>query len=81
MIILDDMMTFLLQYFLNHQCLDQDQIFKWYNHKGTFRYEGYNKAKQLAQPFIESLLANQKDSTSIDQSYNINIKQEPVAMD
>ena len=49
------MMTFLLQFFLHHQCIDQHQIFKWYNHKGVFRYEGFNQAKQLASQFIESL--------------------------
>ena len=54
-------MTFLLQFFLNHQRIHQQQIFKWYNHKGGFRYEGFNQAKQLASPFIESFSAVQTD--------------------
>ncbi len=57
-IFLVDMMAFLLQFFLNHQCIDQHQILKWYNDKGKFRYEGLNQATPLAAPFIESLLAN-----------------------
>jgi hypothetical protein len=57
-IFLVDMMAFLLQFFLNHQCIDQHQILKWYNHKGKLCYEGLNQATPLAAPFIESLLAN-----------------------
>jgi hypothetical protein len=53
------MMTFLLQFFLNHQCIRQQAILKWYNEIKVSRYEGLKQAKQLAKPFIESLLANQ----------------------
>ncbi len=74
---IDDMITFLLQFFLNHHCIDQEQILKWYNHRGTFRYEGFSQAKQLARQFIESLSTNQP---VIDQSYTIKIKQEPIPM-
>ncbi len=69
------MMTFLLQFFLNHQCINQQQILKWYNHSGKYRYEGFKQAKQLATPFITSLSTNEP---VVDQSYNIEIKQEPV---
>jgi hypothetical protein len=58
------MMTFLLQFFLNHQCIHQQAIFKWYNDIKVSRYEGLNQAKQLATPFIQSLLANQTGKIS-----------------
>jgi hypothetical protein len=58
-IFLDEMMAFLLQFFLNHQCIDQHQIRKWYKVITVCRYEGLKQAKQLATPFVESLLANQ----------------------
>jgi hypothetical protein len=77
------MMTFLLQFFLNYQCIDQYKILKWYNHRGSFRYEGFDNAKQLAKPFIESLNNTQTVSTnpiSVDQSSKIEVKQEPVSM-
>ncbi len=52
------MMTFLLQFFLNHECTNQPAIFKWYKDINASRYEGLKQAKQLATPFVESLLAN-----------------------
>ncbi len=58
------MMTFLLQYFLNHQCIHQQAIFKWYNDIKASRYEGLRAAKKLATPFIELLLANQTGKIS-----------------
>jgi hypothetical protein len=58
------MMTFLLQFFLNHECTNQQAIFKWYNDIKVSRYEGLKQAKQLATPFVELLLANQTGKIS-----------------
>jgi hypothetical protein len=66
------MMTFLLQYFLNHQCIDQYQIVNWYNNTDIHDYEGFNHAKELATSFIKSL-------STIKFFDQIKIKQESVA--
>jgi hypothetical protein len=58
------MMTFLLQFFLNHECTNQQAILKWYKDIRASRYEGLKQAKQLATPFVESLLANQTGKVS-----------------
>ncbi len=74
-IFIGEMMTFLLQFFLNHNCIDQNQIFNWYEND-IHGYKGFNLAKQLATPFINSIQINNV-KTSIDQ---IEIKQEPMIM-
>ena len=82
------MMTFLLQFFLNHQCINQKQILDWYNNKDTLDYAGFNSARQLASPFIKSLSTNKTDlvneqtvSTNSIPDYHgikIEIKEEPI---
>jgi hypothetical protein len=51
-------MRYLLQFFLNHQCITQNLIFDWYNSKNAQRYVYFEEAKQLAKPFITLMLAN-----------------------
>jgi hypothetical protein len=57
-IFIGEMMTFLLQFFLNHQCVDRNQILNWYD-KDIHGYKGFNLAKQLATPFIRSFSTSQ----------------------
>ena len=52
------MMTFLLQFFLDHRCINRVQIFKWFNNQdehGVHAYKGFQQAKQLATSFIRTL--------------------------
>ena len=49
-------MAFLLQFFLYHRCITQEVIFDWYNSNDARGYMGFEKAKQLAEPFITSNL-------------------------
>jgi hypothetical protein len=74
------MMTFLLQFFLDHQCIDRLQIFQWYKNRdvlGVLAYKGFHQAKHLATPFIRSLAAKQ---TTVDQSVQTQIGQEPMTL-
>jgi hypothetical protein len=78
---IDEMMTFLLQFFLNHQCINQKQILDWYNNKDTLDYAGFDSARQLASPFIKSLSTNKTEqtvSTPDYQGFKIEIKEEPI---
>ena len=85
---IDEMMTFLLQFFLNHQCINQEQILDWYNSKDTPDYAGFNSAKQLASSFIKLLPTNTTDSVNEQivstnavpdyQGFKIEIKEEPI---
>jgi len=52
-------MKFLLQFFLDHQCITLNIILDWYNNNDAHGYIGYEEAKQLAEPFIQSLFDNQ----------------------
>jgi hypothetical protein len=80
------MMTFLLQFFLNNHCIDQNQILKWYNSGND--YIGFVKAKRLATSFIESLSTKESHTineqiaptnpTSAYQGFRIDIKGEPM---
>ncbi len=73
------MMTFLLQFFLDHQCINRLQIFKWFkngNAHDVLAYKGFEQSKHLATPFIQSLEAKQTD---VDQPVQIHVKQEPAA--
>jgi hypothetical protein len=47
-------MAFLLKFFLDHQCINQNLILKWYNSDQARQYEGFEEAKQLAKSFVES---------------------------
>jgi hypothetical protein len=53
------MMAFLLQFFLDHQCIDRHQIFDWYKNGDVHGYKGFHQAKMLATRFITSLSINQ----------------------
>jgi hypothetical protein len=55
MILLGGIMTFLLHYFIDNQCLTQNQIINWYNNIGLQDYEGFDGVKQLTAPFIKSI--------------------------
>jgi hypothetical protein len=48
-------MKFLLQFFLHHRCITEDLILDWYNSNDAHGYIGFEQAKQLAKPFIQSL--------------------------
>ena len=63
------MMTFLLQFFLNHQCIDQNQILNWYHNKDVHGYKGFAHATQLATPFIKSLSTNKTSKLNIKDIY------------
>jgi hypothetical protein len=54
-----NLMKFLLQFFLDHQCITLNIILNWYNNNDAHGYIGYEEAKQLAEPFIQSLFDNQ----------------------
>jgi len=57
-------MTFLLQFFLDHGCISQDLLVDWYTNNDAHGYMGFQEAKQLAKPFVESLLAF--DTSKVD---------------
>lgn len=48
-------MTFILQFFIDHQCLSRNQVVNWYNNRDLDGYEGFDGVKQLTTPFIKSL--------------------------
>jgi len=50
-------MAFLLKFFLDHQCINQNLILKWYTSDQARQYEGFEEAKQLAKPLVESFFA------------------------
>lgn len=53
-------MPFLLQFFLDHHCINRQQILDWYKERDMLAYQGLYHAKQLATSFIKSLTeANQ----------------------
>ena len=54
------MMTFLLQYFIDHQCLNRHHIISWYNSRDLHGYEGFDGIKQLTAPFLKTLWVNNK---------------------
>ncbi|CAF3566102.1 unnamed protein product [Rotaria sordida] len=81
-----EMMTFLLQYFVNHQCISRNEIVDWYNNIELHGYQGFDDAKQLTAPFIKSLCINNTVSNTqtvivnqnLVEQFNTNeIKREP----
>lgn len=51
------MMTFLLQFFLNHQLINLKSLFQWFY--GTKQTSvGFQQAKQLAQSFVDKHIQN-----------------------
>jgi hypothetical protein len=63
------MMTFLLQYFVEHQCLTRTQILSWYNSKDLPGYEDFDGIKQLTAPFIKSFWINNQGKFVIEDFY------------
>lgn len=59
------MMTFLLQFFLTHECINQNHILDWYNSNDTHGYMGFQEARQLTEPFIKSLSTKDTAQTGI----------------
>ena len=51
----EEMMIFLLQFFLNHQCINESLILTWYNHKGLIGSKGFGLVKPLVKSFIQSI--------------------------
>ncbi|CAF0821246.1 unnamed protein product [Adineta ricciae] len=49
------MMTFLLQFFINHHCITGKFIRDWYHNKHKNPYRGFTTAKQLARSFMQSI--------------------------
>ncbi len=62
-------MTFLLQYFIDHQCLSRYQIMHWYKNKELDDYEGFDVMKQLTVPFLKSLLTSNTGKFVIKKNY------------
>jgi hypothetical protein len=67
------MMTFLLQFFVNHQCISENLILDWYNKNDAHGYMGYEEAKQLAEPFVKSLLTKVATESMITLHFFINL--------
>ncbi len=59
-------MTYLLHFFLDHQCINENLILDWFYNNDPNGYIGYEEAKQLARPFIESLSINNAGKVGID---------------
>ncbi len=66
------MMTFVLQFFLKHQCITQNLILKWYNNNDAHGYMGFQEAKQLAEPFIKSLSTSDTVGGAINDMISLN---------
>jgi hypothetical protein len=64
----EEMMTFLLQFFLNHKCINECLILNWYNYKGVIAYKGYELAKSLATSFINSISITNTGKINIEDS-------------
>jgi hypothetical protein len=54
MIFIGELMTFLLQFFVEKKCISRKQVFNWYNNKDENGYKGFDGAKQMTAPFIRS---------------------------
>ncbi len=58
-------MSFLLQFFLKHQCINHNLILQWYNNNDTHGYKGFEEAKRLAGPFIKLLSTSNTHNTLV----------------
>jgi hypothetical protein len=59
-------MAYLLKFFLNHECINQNLLLDWYDNNDPNGYIGYEEARQLARPFIESILTNNTGKVGIE---------------
>jgi hypothetical protein len=57
---------FLLQFFIDHQCITPNIILDWYNNNDAHNYMGFAEARQLVEPFIQflSIIDTNKDVTN-----------------
>jgi hypothetical protein len=55
MILIGKIMSFLLQFFLDHGCINQNLILDWYNNNDAHGHLGYEEAKDSAKSFVELL--------------------------
>ncbi|CAF0818043.1 unnamed protein product [Adineta steineri] len=56
------LMTFLLHFFVDHQYISAHQISHWYYNKDINAYTGFDGAKQMTAPFINSFWTDQSNS-------------------
>ncbi|CAF2045150.1 unnamed protein product [Rotaria magnacalcarata] len=66
-------MTFLLQFFVNHQCISQKQILRWYNNVKLHTCMGFEGARLLIEPYIKTLLSNNTVTNHETVSVNRNM--------
>ena len=52
-----EMMTFLLQFFMSHHCITDKFICDWYHNKQRSLYQGHTTAKRLATLFVQSIIS------------------------
>ncbi|CAF1120731.1 unnamed protein product [Adineta ricciae] len=78
-----EMMTFLLQFFVAHHCISGKFIRDWYHNRRSNPYRGFTTAKQLATPFMQSITSEQTGqdvrtvSISTTDAKRMKIKVEP----
>ncbi|CAF0859265.1 unnamed protein product [Rotaria sp. Silwood1] len=84
-----EMMTFLLQYVVNHQCISPNEILNWYENTDLYDYPDFVDAKQLITSVIKSFRTNNTvtnvqpisvNQNPVQQSDTIEITQEPAAL-
>ncbi|CAF3509965.1 unnamed protein product [Rotaria socialis] len=51
-------MTFLLQFFVNHECISQKQILHWYNNVQLHTCMDFDGARLLIEPYIKTIWSN-----------------------
>jgi hypothetical protein len=71
MIFIGDMMTFLLQHFVDYHCISRRQILNWYTDKNLHSYQGFDGAKQLTTPFIKLLWAGTASKATTENSCQV----------
>jgi hypothetical protein len=59
-------MAYLLKFFLDHECINQNLLLDWYYNNDANGYIGYEEARQLAKPFIGSILTNNTGKVGIE---------------
>jgi hypothetical protein len=53
------MINGLLRFFLTQQCITKEIVLDWYKNGGQYGYNGFEKARLYAKPFIDHLNTNQ----------------------
>ncbi|CAF1120748.1 unnamed protein product [Adineta ricciae] len=57
-----ELMTMILQFFVDNNCLNVNQVIYWFKNKDENAYKGFDGAKQMTAPFIKSLWMNRTDN-------------------